>query len=257
VDLAAGENTVAATSSPAFTLGSIVLGEDGVDAASPSGAAISSREAARLVVDPGPDAEVLDVHQNVNPGWAATQAGATLAPVTIDGWQQGWVLDSDDPVVATFAPDLAYRAGLVVGAGGFGALLAVVLLTRRRWRGPDQPPLPSRRISLLVLALVFGVGIGLVAGWAGVVVAAVVAPLTMLVQRRWADVAPWALAAPCVVAGAAYAVRPWGDPDGWAGNDAWPHYLVLVSVAAALSSVSWRLPTRRAFRRRAGRSTSR
>ena len=37
--------------------------------------------------------------------------------------------------------------------------------------------------------------------------------------------------------GAAYAVRPWGDPAGWAGALAWPSYLALVPVLATLG---WR-----------------
>ena len=66
---------------------------------------------------------------------------------------------------------------------------------------------------------------------------------------------------PLLAVGAAYAVRPWGDPAGWAGALAWPSYLALVPVLGALAmaadSSRRRASGWRPFRRSAGRSTSR
>jgi arabinofuranan 3-O-arabinosyltransferase len=257
-----GENAVTARSSPAFTLASIVLGQVGSSVPEPAPARIDSKGPASRVFEPGPDASVLNAKQNVNPGCTATQDGRDLDPVTIDGWQQGWELENDEqPVHAVFAPDRAYRAGLVVGAIAFAFLLVLVLLTRVRWRGPVPPAAPGRRVAAGLLASLTVVGAGLVAGWSGAVVALVLAPVVVVLQRRWPDVAGWILAAPCLAAATAYAVWPWGDPSGWAGNRAWPHYLMLVPLLGTLWSLlgsdGWRSPTWSPFRRRAGRSTTR
>jgi arabinofuranan 3-O-arabinosyltransferase len=210
---------------------------------------------------PAPGGQVLVLRQNVNAGWEATQDGARLTPVTVDGWQQGWRLESDDPgdvVTAEFAPDRAYRTGLLVGAVAFAGLLAAVLVLLRGRRRSSPPALETRVASPLVLVPFAVAGFGLVAGWAGVVVAAVAVPLVLLVDRRLPDLSAGLFAVPCLAAGTAYALRPWGD--GWAGNLAWPHYLLLVSLASALAVLPLRRPRRptfMVFRRRAGRSTSR
>ena len=45
----------------------------------------------RLGVGPGA-VSFLEVHENYNQGWTATLGGRELAPVRLDGWQQGFVL---------------------------------------------------------------------------------------------------------------------------------------------------------------------
>ena len=80
----------------------------------------------------------------------------------------------------------------------------------------------------------------------------------IIAARRAPEVLPWVLSAPLLAVGAAYAVRPWGDVDGWAGTWAWPAYLALVPVVGVLALAGERRDRgRRAFSRRDGRSTSR
>ncbi|MDG4806747.1 alpha-(1-_3)-arabinofuranosyltransferase [Micromonospora sp. WMMD1120] len=80
----------------------------------------------RVRVSSHPVDRVLAVRENTNTGWQATIGGRTLAPLVVDGWQQGWVLPAgvSGEVVLRFAPDTPYRAGLLLG----GVLLAVVVL---------------------------------------------------------------------------------------------------------------------------------
>jgi len=48
---------------------------------------------------------VLVVPESINPGWTARMAdNSVLAPVTVNGWQQGWVLPAgaSGPVTLSF-----------------------------------------------------------------------------------------------------------------------------------------------------------
>ncbi|GAA2117695.1 alpha-(1-_3)-arabinofuranosyltransferase domain-containing protein [Nocardioides bigeumensis] len=203
---------------------------------------------------------VVWVAENANTGWEARQ-DRLLEPVVVDGWQQGWRLDGSSTAVrATFGPDDLYRAGLGVGAVTFGLLvLLVVARPRRRWA--PHPVLSSARLRWPVaVVLAGGVG-GLVVGTTGALVA-VGAGVASAVAARWApEVAPWVLASTLVPAVAAYAARPWGSGDGWAGALDWPHYLVVAVVACVIgaSSSAGARPggSRRWAKRMAGRSTSR
>jgi arabinofuranan 3-O-arabinosyltransferase len=80
-----------------------------------------------VTVQAHPADRILAVRENTNPGWRATVAGRELAPIVVDGWQQGWLLPAGvaGDVTLTFAPDVPYRASLI---GGAAALAIVVLL---------------------------------------------------------------------------------------------------------------------------------
>jgi arabinofuranan 3-O-arabinosyltransferase len=277
VTLLEGTTRVRLRDSDAVEATSVVLG------ALPSGAepvALSGRaeEARRTFELPSGAGGVLVSRENTNPGWTARLDG-TLEPLTVDGWQQAWLVpppadaapgtDAERTVVATFGPDTPYRLGLLLGGLALLGLLLGALLTLRRPRPddlldgrPDGPPaLRARRHGPAVAVGTALVAAGLLAGTPGAVVAALTAPLALLLARRARDAAPWVLASPLVAVGAAYAVRPWADPDGWAGTLAWPSYLVLVPLVGALVLAGdpgrRRLSGWRPFRRSAGRSTSR
>ncbi|MFZ2503450.1 MAG: alpha-(1-_3)-arabinofuranosyltransferase family protein, partial [Nocardioides sp.] len=67
-------------------------------------------------VAPGSEA-ILRVPENANAGWQATLDGKRLRSVTIDGWQQGYVVPAGEGgrVTLVFAPDRAYRLALLLG----------------------------------------------------------------------------------------------------------------------------------------------
>ena len=61
---------------------------------------------------------VLVVPESINPGWTAhTADGTRLTPVTVNGWQQGWVVPAGTAgtVTLSFGSNALYRAGLRAG----------------------------------------------------------------------------------------------------------------------------------------------
>ncbi|MXG88535.1 alpha-(1-_3)-arabinofuranosyltransferase domain-containing protein [Nocardioides flavescens] len=283
VELPAGDVRIVSRPDGAFETASLVL-----SSRSATGPAAADTTAAELAtgpdsrtVRPGDDAAVVVLRQNVNAGWQATQGGRRLLPVTVDGWQQGWVLPGGDTagasVRARFAPDTAYRWGLLLGLCALFALAAGVgwSLRRRRGRPDGPPPVSERRLPVVVAGPVALVGGGLVAGWPGLLVAAGVvavvglgtalgrlSPAYVSLRGPWRELMPWLCAAPCLLAGAAYAVRPWGGASGWAGASAWPSYLALVPLLAVVVVAGWddlatRAERRRSSQRSTGRSTTR
>ena len=78
----------------------------------------------RTVSVSAPVESVLVVRENANDGWQATIDGRRLKPVTVNGWQQGYVL----PAGTTGEVDLVFApAGTVRGALAVGGLLLLVL----------------------------------------------------------------------------------------------------------------------------------
>lgn len=268
--LEAGETRIRWTDTLSIEAHAVVLGTlpSGPD---PVGVTTQEGPAERVFDLPAGSDGVLVSRENANPGWTA-EAGDTLAPVTVDGWQQAWLVPAapadDQPVVATFGPDLPYRTGLAVGALTLLLLLVGTVVaawrTRRRTGAADLPALRARRHGPFVAAVSTTVVGGLLAGTVGAVLGLLVGTLAPTLLRRvpsGAEALSWLLAAPLLAVGAAYAVRPWGDADGWAGALAWPSYVALVPVlgALAVAADSSRRRARgwRPFRRSAGRSTSR
>ena len=265
VSLRAGANLVDATGSRAFDVGSVVLDvDDGPPGTADADVSLSTDGPTLRSVDVANGDRLLALRENTNPGWRARIGGTDLDPVVVDGWQTGFVIPEEvaaGEARVTYGPDATYRLGLVIGAAALAFLLALLVLTRRRWAGPDHPPVGSARLPAPVLYVVAVVLAGILAGWAGVLVAAVAALVTRALDEWSAEAAPLVLALPCLVATLPYFLRPWGDAEGWAGDSSWPHYLVLAPLVSVLvlagESRSRRRPGRRAFfRRSAGRSTS-
>ncbi|WP_370290884.1 alpha-(1-_3)-arabinofuranosyltransferase family protein [Nocardioides sp.] len=201
---------------------------------------------------------VVAVRESANVGWSGRSAGAELAAVTLDGWQQGFVLPPDAERAASatmvFAPDRPYRLGLAGGivlalvllaavAGLRGATSAAPALADR-----DLPAAPAWAVSTAVAVLV--------AGTSGLLLAAVVGAAITLARRRSLsdDALPWLLALPVLLAGLVYSLRPWASPDGWAGQIVWVGHLALVPLVAL---PILRAGHRRSLRRMVGRSTRR
>ncbi|MEV5003077.1 alpha-(1-_3)-arabinofuranosyltransferase domain-containing protein [Nocardioides sp. LML1-1-1.1] len=257
VDLSRGRTDVTAEPTDAFVPGTVVLtATDDPGEPAVRGADLAADGSVRRTLTGSADGETAVLRESANRGWAAEQGGTTLDPVVLDGWQQAFVSAGDDPVEVRFAPDTAYRAGLLAGL-----LLVLVLLGALvRMRGTDDadpvgdralPPFLGVPVALAVAALS--------AGTLGLVLGVVVVVGTLAARRvpRLEEPLPWLLAAPVLVAGLAYALRPWASPDGWAGNLAWVGYLSLVPLVAlpvaALASRSGKVR----FSRIAGRSTKR
>ena len=106
-------------------------------AAAPRGLRIGTWGAEYRTMTIGPGGlSYLEVHQAASPGWTATLNGHLLTPVTLDGWQQAFVVPAGagGTVVMTFTPAGGYHWLLA------GSVLALcVLIAAAAWpprRGP-------------------------------------------------------------------------------------------------------------------------
>ncbi|WP_340538754.1 alpha-(1-_3)-arabinofuranosyltransferase domain-containing protein [Nocardioides sp. GXZ039] len=131
VDLAPGRHLIEAV--PSFQFRPATLGWRPVDGAAVADTARSARSVEveswsdshrEVQVGPG-DAAVLRVPENLNDGWVATLDGESLETVSLDGWQQGYIVPAGEGgrVVLAYRPDGIYRAGLLIGL-----VLAVLLV---------------------------------------------------------------------------------------------------------------------------------
>jgi arabinofuranan 3-O-arabinosyltransferase len=96
------------------------------------------------------DRSYLEVHQAAAPGWTATLNGKPLQPVTLDGWQQAFIVPAGagGPVVLSFTPVNGYHLWLIIAFAAF-ALLLILALWPRRWTparsAPESSPEPAAR----------------------------------------------------------------------------------------------------------------
>lgn len=256
VDLPAGRSRVGVEASELFAPDSLVLSNGTEWDAGVAGAAVKDVSPVELEIEPTAAGGVLSLHQNTNPGWAATQDTATLKSVVVDGWRQAWQLDNGASVRATFTPDVTYQAGLLGGGLSLLLLLLATAIRWRPWRDTSARPVRPATYPASVVAVIGLVVGGLLAGWVGFVLAAGAAVIGAMVGRRSPAVVAALVCGVMVPAAAAYALRPWGDQAGWAGNLSWPHYLVVFALCLIVGGVLE--PGRRRLRSRsAGRSTTR
>jgi arabinofuranan 3-O-arabinosyltransferase len=197
-----------------------------------------TRSGQGLEAEPVETGGLLVHRSNTNPGWTAEQGSSHLKPVVVDGWQQAWKLRSAERVTAKFWPDRIYRAGMAAGAATFVILILILVVQQRRKPGLELLPLvaaPSKRWLEAGLA---AVAFGLLAGWWGILAAALGAGCHLLLNRgKSVGLAPWLLSLPVLLAAVGYSVMPWGSSEGWLGELAWPHYLVMVSLGAIAGSL--------------------
>jgi arabinofuranan 3-O-arabinosyltransferase len=195
------------------------------------------------------------MHGNFNPGWSATLNGQELAPVRLDGWQQGFIVPAGPGGTATlsFRPAAAYHLVLAVSLAVAAILLALAAWSftgrRRRedgqglgqagreaWSPPPVAATSDRRLIWLgvlgVTALIFVVG-----GPAALVVP-VLAYLAWRLSRAPGRVSPgtwlpWVAFAAMVVSGLLSAARSFGS--GLLGSFGGPaQACALIALAAAL-----------------------
>ena len=104
-------------------------------------------------------------------GRRARQTARALAPVTVNGWQQGWVLPAGTAgtVTLSFASNTPYRAGLIGGLALLPLLALLAFLPVRRPRPVDEPPRPWQpgRVTTSVAVLAAA---AVISGIAGVIV---------------------------------------------------------------------------------------
>ncbi len=263
--LPAGQSTVTVRPGPAFSVDTLALtpatgAATATDPTTP--VRVLSWTAARRQVDIGGATgdRVLVVPESVNPGWIATGPdGHRLRPITVNGWQQGWVVPAgiSGQVTLRFPLDTPYRIGLFGGL----ALLVVLVGLMLAPGGPPRRPEPALRAwrAPRVAALALLAAAYVLCGWGGLAIAALCGALV------------WCLAAARISAGAATTMRvlgaacltaastlvlargPWHDEHGYLGHSPLPQGLAVAGIAVLAWSAA---PVSRAGGRLGRRASS-
>jgi arabinofuranan 3-O-arabinosyltransferase len=226
---------------------------DGVQLNGPLGAEITtapttaapitgwSADRREISVARSPITRVVVVPESVNPGWSArTPDDATLTPVIVNGWQQGWVVPAgtQGTITLSFNSNGPYRAGLIAGLALLPLLLLMALLPARR---PVIPHHPARTLSPGIFGAIGLLAAGaMIAGWAGVAVFGVAFCGAWLLRHRQhlldrviLTVVPVAL----ILSGGLLSRYPGRSVDGYIGDSAWVQFPALVALAALAVSV--------------------
>jgi len=262
VRLPQGQVSISATATGEFRPVDALLGTSSSHAPSRSTVTGTQRSAAAFDLDvtsARADASVLVVPMNFSAGWSATsQSGTPLAPLRVNGWQQGWVLPAGESgrVEVRFVPDTVYRWALVGGLLALASMALVVGWLLRREPRTAGPVAQGRVWSGRWAALLFLLLLSAVAGLLGASVAVGCLLLALVARRPWVQssvICVLVLGAALVVAG-----RPWP-----AANRAVDllvvQWLVLLAVALAACPVASSSAGRRRLprpRRMTGRSTA-
>lgn len=240
IALPAGQQELLVSPGAAFIVDGVQL--SGPAAGQLRAAATAAAPAAQWSADrrelhvPGGAAErVLVVPESVNPGWTARAPdGTALTPVTVNGWQQGWVVPAATAgtVTLSFAANSLYRAGLAGGLALLPLLAALALLPSRRRR--TEEPVPTWRPGRWTAVAAATAAGTLISGAVGAVVFAAAAGLVYLLRDRpradrWVTLGGSSVA--LTLAGAALSRYPWRSVDGYVGHSPGVQLLALLSLA--------------------------
>lgn len=267
VELTAGQQEVSADPGQAFSVDSVGLvvvdptGSTTADRTPPLGGSLQATRAVGTVtweasrrelhVPAATRERVLVIPESVTPAWRArlvADDGTTLddpRPVTINGWQQGWVLPAATTgatLVLTVPLDTPYRAALLTGPV---ALLLVLLLflVRGQHDRAGTRVVPRRARGPVIVAATAVLGYA-VAGPTGLVLTAVTCGAALAASRHLGAgrARRWLVAGAGIgiVAGAALLARaPWPDPLGYAGDGWAPQVATVFGLACAGLAAAW------------------
>jgi arabinofuranan 3-O-arabinosyltransferase len=186
---------------------------------------------------------VLVVPESVNPGWTARTAdGTRLSPVTVNGWQQGWVVPAGTAgtVTLSFASNAVYRAGIAGGLALLPLLALLAFVPARRPPPPGDPARPWQQPGPVVTQVGVLAAGGVIAGVAGVVVVGAALGVAYMLRGRpnlRDAITVGTSAGGLILAGAVLSQNPWRSVDGYAGHLAGVQLLALISVGALAASV--------------------
>jgi len=259
LSLGAGQYTLSAATPGTFAVTDLSLTSIAPDptAATTSGASravtVRSWQPDQRLVSIGPGAaSYLEIHENDDPGWTAGLNGRELAPVRLDGWQQGFIVPAGPggTITLSFRPASTYHLALVVSMLAVAILLAIAawsfVVRPRGGAGPDTgeafhlaaPPGSGRAwLGVLGVAVLIFVAGGPVA--LAVPLLAFLAGGPLRAPRRIPAKAlpawlPWIAFGAMVASGLLSAVRPFGT--GLLGPFGGPAQgCALVALAAALT----------------------
>lgn len=208
---------------------------------SPVAVELWSNDHREVSLGPSEAARILVVPESSSPGWVARDdAGVTLAPVTVNGWQQGWVVPAgtQGTVTLDFASNATYRAGLIGGLAVLPLLLLLAFVPMRR-PGPPAPAARPWHPRPLVIGAATAVAAGVISGLVGVLAAGAAVGARYLLRRRHRlrdGLTVGTAAFGLILAGAALSQNPWRSVDGYVGHSAGVQFLALLSVVAVAVS---------------------
>lgn len=200
-----------------------------------------SNDHREVTVEASAQSRILVVPESVSPGWVARDAaGAELTPITVNGWQQGWVVPAgpEGTVTLDFASNATYRAGLIGGLALLPLLLALAFVPARRTEVSYDPARPWQPHALAIGAATTAAAL-VISGVGGAVVALGGLTLRYLLRRRERirDAVTVSIAAfGLILAGAVLSQYPWRSVDGYLGHSAGVQLLALLSVVAVATS---------------------
>lgn len=165
----------------------------------------------RSVEVTAPRTSLLVVHENASAAWRATLDGRPLRSVTLDGWQQAWIVPAGSAglVHLTFGPQRTVDLAFVAGAAALLLLLALAAARPRRTQA--VPPVGDARLRRPVLSVAAVAALAVVGGAAGAALAVVVLMAMSTVDRAGRRWPAWLPAVPLAIAGVLEAARPWGS----------------------------------------------
>ncbi|MBI5336393.1 MAG: DUF3367 domain-containing protein [Mycolicibacterium rufum] len=195
-------------------------------------------------VAPSDATRILVVPESINPGWSARGAdGAALRAITVNGWQQGWLLPAgtSGAVTLAFTANTAYRAGLIGGLALLPLLLVLAFAPARR-RDPLPPARPWAP-NLVAVGVAATLAATVISGPVGAALSASAFGARHLLRRReklCETITVVGAAGGLILAGAVLSQNPWRSVDGYVGHSPWVQFLALISVVAvAVSAVPW------------------
>ena len=247
IALAAGEQELLISPGEAFfvdgaQLNTPLAGDISTAAATPAQTGAWGPDRREVKLDAARTARVLVVPESVNPGWAARTAdGVLLTPVTVNGWQQGWVVPAgtDGTITLTFPSNSLYRAGLGGGLALLPVLVAMALWAPRRRDSADEPPRTWRPRAATAAAMLLAV-FWLIGGLGAVLVFAASLGVRYGLRHRPAlsdAVTVGTTAGGLILAGAALSRHPWRSVSGYVGHAWGVQLLALIGLCALAASL--------------------
>ena len=240
LELAAGTQELAVNPGEAFTVDAVSLTSD--DTARPAASPPSSAPMAewnathrQATVDAADRDRVLSVPESTNSGWRAKLDGTPLTPITVDGWQQGWLIPAGaaGTVSLDFAFDGLYRWSLLIGLLLLAVLLVLAVVPTSRTSTPPSDEAPTLVPVHFVAAVGAAATAWLVAGWWGLLVAALAAAATSRMGRNARVVAVFT---GMFAATVLLAAGPWHSGTAYTGYDVAPQLCALVSLSILAAS---------------------
>ncbi|MFW0788263.1 alpha-(1-_3)-arabinofuranosyltransferase domain-containing protein [Gordonia sp. CPCC 205333] len=195
----------------------------------------------QLSVPSARDAQVIVVPESANSGWRASIDGSALTSITVNGWQQGWIVPAGKSGIVdlTFRFDSRYRWALGVGLT-LMALLLVAAWWPRRWSAVKAASQPADPMPGTALRIGRAIGVGavswLLCGWWGLGITALGWLGFHWLRRHRREQTVPAITFISMLAATWYlAAGPWHSPSGYHGFDWLPQLFALI----ALNCVWW------------------